>query len=220
MGEYCLGDWIITKDGKLVIYDKIIILDDIERHATREEIIEGLKSGIIPFDNENFTRLLNKRMYFFVNSKLSPIQKGIQAGHAAVRYAVSYHNKAQEFIGKDETWIILDGGTSGEYYDKEEQILTTLGEMEEITYILDDNNIPFTYFHEPDLNDCLTAICLIVDERVFNRNDFPDFKEWALTKVPFINDANEAQLREAYENKMGTEIMILKILINDKKLAI
>lgn len=53
------------------------------------------------------------RMYFFVPCNISEIQKGIQAGHAALEYAFLYGDtdEYKSFIVNDKTWIILNGGT-------------------------------------------------------------------------------------------------------------
>lgn len=102
-------------------------------------------------------------MYFFTMYNLSGRQAGIQAGHAAMRYALTFgfnagkSTSAQEtkaelvdFLTNHETFIILDGGTSSTMLDRARE----LAEME----------IPFSVFHEPDLNNSLSAIAFILHE--------------------------------------------------------
>ena len=43
-----------------------------------------------------------------------------------------------------------------------------------------DNNVEFAQFNEPDLGDQLTAVVFIVDERVFNRKEYPNFEDWVM----------------------------------------
>lgn len=97
-------------------------------------------------------------MYFFVMHNLSGRQQGIQAGHAAVEYgrlANIYESHAQyfEFADKHKTFIVLDGGTSGD-------MITRSCELDRL-------NIPHACFHEPDLNGSLSAIAFILPEEVY-----------------------------------------------------
>jgi hypothetical protein len=59
---------------------------------------------------------LELRMFFFVPYNISEIQKGIQAGHAAIGYAFQFGNTElfKDFAKNWKTWIILDGGTTNE----------------------------------------------------------------------------------------------------------
>lgn len=127
--------------------------------------------------NEN--KPLELRMYFFVPYNLSPIQQAIQAGHAALEYAHRYGKRKIfiDFIDNWKTWIILNGGTTNTTRDFEG---ISQGSLNQIGDELLKNKIDFSYFEEPDLNDALTALCFIVDERVFNYEDYPDFINWLI----------------------------------------
>ena len=92
---------------------------------------------------------------------LSGIQKGIQAGHAALEYVLGYgfqqetpNTELIEFIKDHKTFIILDGGTSGTMIDRMDE-LAELG-------------IPFAAFREPDLNYSTSAIAFIVNESEYD----------------------------------------------------
>jgi len=133
---------------------------------------------------ENVTKKqpLEKRMYFLVIYNASPIQQGIQAGHAQNEYTQKYwlNKDFQDWSKNWKTWIILNGGTSNNIgkslYCEEEYY----GTMEQNLTILKDNNVNCEPFYEPDLNNSLTAIAFIVDERVFNKTDYPDLKDYLL----------------------------------------
>lgn len=115
---------------------------------------------------------LELRMYFLVMYNLSPIQKGIQCGHAALEYSVKYGQTKlfKDFVNSHKTWIILDGGTSNSGRQKAKyDMKSELGTMELYRQELIDNKIPFAEFYEPDLNWSLSSLCFIVDERVWNR---------------------------------------------------
>lgn len=142
---------------------------------------------------------LEYRMYGFVNYNLSDIQKGIQFAHAVVEYGQyvkdippfeAIYNK---FAKKDKTFIILNGGTTNENPER-------LGTLQQYAQLLKDNQVLVAEFREPDLNDTLTAVVFLVDERVSNRELYPDF-----VRDENATDArNEKQYDEWFE-KIGNE---------------
>lgn len=179
-------------------------------------------------------------MYFFVPYNISPIQQAIQAGHAALEYAHKYGETElfKEFVVHHKTWIILNGGTTNAKRDFEgvsEGTLNQLGDQ------LMDNYIDLAWFHEPDLNDALTALCFICDERVFNKRDYPDFIDYIfdvkMYPVAKENTPEENYVRLKMQSKEtqqemfpeyykewvrfigGVKNVFLRELIQDKKLA-
>jgi len=142
--------------------------------------------------NEELDRDAEVRMYFFVPYNISEIQKGIQAGHAALRYARQFsaeNPEVWEFIDKHETWIILNGGTTNEQRDFDG---IPAGSLNLLADQLMEADIKFSYFIEPDLNNALTAVCFLADEQVFNRKDFPDFIDWLLDVKMYESAKDEA----------------------------
>ncbi len=141
----------------------------------------------------NEKKELELRMYFFVPYNISGIQMGIQAGHAALRYARLFSNENPEvwnFVDNHETWIILNGGTTNERRDFDG---IAEGTLNQIADQLQENDIMFSYFIEPDLNHALTALCFLADERVFNYKDYPDFLDY------LINNHNDVYLKKVNE---------------------
>lgn len=96
------------------------------------------------------------RMYFFVMYNLSGIQKGIQAGHAAIEYQLKHGKRKQykDFANHHKTFIVLDGGGSNDMIEREKE--------------LESFGVPFASFQEPDLNNSISAIAFIVPEMVFS----------------------------------------------------
>jgi len=143
---------------------------------------------------DQLTEELELRMYFFVPYNISPIQQAIQAGHAALRYAVTHSDDdtLKAFVDHHETWVILDGGTTNEEMDFDGIPLGTLNQIGEG---LSQNGIDFSFFHEPDLNHALTAVCFICDERVFNKKNYPDFIDYVIEKSLPIEGAAIVRLR-------------------------
>jgi len=132
---------------------------------------------------ETEEKILEVRAYYFVAYNISPMQKGIQAGHAGWRYARKFsanNPEVWDFVDNHETTIILDGGTTNSRRDFDG---VALGTLNQIADSLHENDIPFSYFEEPDLNDALTAVCFLADERVFNRKDYPNFVDYILDKM-------------------------------------
>ena len=142
----------------------------------KNEFLEALsqcrvKANSMPRKTEMY---LEYRMYGLVPYNLSPIQQGIQFGHAVVEYQqntcdlkphVDVYNK---WAKQDKTFIILNGGTTNKTIDR-------LGTLNKHAQSLKDNGVFTAEFHEPDLGDQLTAVVFLVDERVFNRELYPDF---------------------------------------------
>lgn len=126
---------------------------------------------------------LELRMYGFVPYNISEIQKGIQFGHAVVEYALENFNSGQylDWAKYWKTFIILNGGTSNHstnrYHQTDEEYV---GSMETILETLNENKVHLATFYEPDLNDMLSAIVFIIDERVFNRKVYLDFGDWIM----------------------------------------
>lgn len=118
-------------------------------------------------------------MYGLVLNNLSPIQQGIQFGHALQEYNnemmldIADDKTKHDFNQwrlNDKTFIILNGGTSNSINKK-----GTLNQH--LAYLL-SGNISCATFHEPDLNDALTAIVFPVRENVYNEIDYPNFYKW------------------------------------------
>lgn len=142
----------------------------------KDEFLDALsqckvKANSMPRKTEMY---LEYRMYGLVPYNLSPIQQGIQFGHAVVEYQqntsdmkphVDIYNK---WAKNDKTFIILNGGTTNNTIDR-------LGTLNKHAQTLKDNGVLTAEFYEPDLGDQLTAVVFLVDERVFNRELYPDF---------------------------------------------
>jgi len=139
---------------------------------------------------------LKYRMYFFVPYNLSEIQKAIQAGHAALEYAYNQNNyKSHEFIDfmeNDRTWIILNGGTTNSKTLKLDENFHNIpiGTLDQILRDLTLNKIRRAYFQEPDLNDAVTAVCFLADERVWDYENYPEFYDWCVVQrmYPYVGE--------------------------------
>lgn len=172
-------------------------------------------------------------MYFFVPYNISPIQQAIQAGHAALEYAHKYGNNKDyiSFIENDKTWIILNGGTTNSIWDENG---IPLGSLDQIRENLRDNKINNSHFVEPDLNNALTAVCFLADERVWDYETYPDFIDFYAKLFPDdmtpqrrvelrLKSEEELKLLPYYDHWVeslgGNENVFLRQLLKGKKLA-
>lgn len=129
---------------------------------------------------------LELRMYGLVPYNISPIQQAIQYGHAVVEYGLNYFNDTdyQNWARNHKTFIILNGGTSN-HGPTDHNICAfgytgDYGSMEKHNILLNQNNIKHSVFNEPDLNFMTSAIVFLVDERVFNKEKYPNFEDWLM----------------------------------------
>jgi hypothetical protein len=137
---------------------------------------------------------LELRMYGLVPYNMSPIQQGIQFGHAVVDYGQSVkglpniEEKYNDWANNWKTFIILNGGTTNTNPER-------LGTLNQHAQTLLQNGVMCQKFHEPDLGDQLTAVVFIVDERVFNKELYPDYVELDIDEN-VSSDAREYLLNE------------------------
>jgi len=134
------------------------------------------------------------RMYSLVPYNISPIQQGIQALHGVVEYSQKHFKDAdyQEWAKHHKTFIILNGGTTNNGFTDNQ------GSMQNYKDLLIDNGIKHSVFHEPDLNDALTAVVFLVDERVFDKKKYPDCEELA-----FDFEKENPQYKKQWEKSIG-----------------
>ena len=165
---------------------------------------------------------LEKRMYFFVPYNLSPIQQAIQAGHAALEYARKYKDDKEfiDFVDNWKTWIILNGGTTNSKRDFDAVSFGTLNQLADQLSLGDGiDPIKMTYFREPDLEDALTAVCFICDERVFNYEDYPDLFEFILDNdfppdTKAYHDAYKIKRTQTHEELKEILPLIYSVWVN------
>lgn len=193
------------------------------------EFLEALseckvKANSMPRKTEMY---LEYRMYGLVPYNLSPIQQGIQFGHAVVEYQQNVKGLSNlekiydKWAKQDKTFIILNGGTTNNTQDK-------LGTLNQHLRMLTDNGVATAVFHEPDLGDQLTAVVFLVDERVFNRELYPEFQE---EKLPYgvrkpskkaltdLEERNEANYQKWVEKIGGTKNAFLREFLKPLRLA-
>lgn len=199
-----LSEW----DTQYAFYEESYYKEKIDSKTFYERLSNcKVKPNSTPRKTEMF---LEYRMYGMVPYNMSPIQQGIQFGHAVVDYAETTRgiNPTEKIYRKwakdDKTFIILNGGTTNINPER-------LGTLNKHLITLRDNNIPVQDFYEPDLGDQLTAVVFLVDERVFNREVYPDFASspypWPAHKKPTEKEFSKWEA----ENNVNYKLWVEKI---------
>lgn len=171
---------------------------------------------------------LEYRMYGLVNYQLAgTVHSGIQFGHAVVEYGQlvkdlpPYEKIYNKWAQKDKTFIILNGGTTNNNPN-------SLGTLNNHMLTLEANDVKFAEFYEPDLGDQLTAVVFLVDERVFNRELYPEFQE---EKLPYgvrkpskkaeieLGERNEANYQKWVEKCGGAKNVFLREFLKPLRLG-
>jgi len=144
------------------------------------------------------------RMYCINLRHLSGINKAVQANHASVLYTWKFKNEPymEQYVNIDKTTIMVDGGTHQD--------------MVEIQRQFEEAGIHHTYFIEPDLNFCMTAITVVADERVWDK---------CYSRQNFVFDGEEPEDTEELYNYWveyigGEQNRILSEILNSKKLSL
>lgn len=163
---------------------------------------------------------LKYRMYGLVPFSLSPIQQAIQFGHGVVEYMRFEYTHGEDspcnkWADEDKTFIILNGGTTN---------LDGSGTLNQHLETLGENNVTVSIFYEPDLGGQLTSVNFLVDERVWDKEKYPDR---FLGGYPNINEDNILKLSyyppesiEKYTKRLGGKTNVfLREFISKFKLA-
>lgn len=158
---------------------------------------------------------LQYRMYGLVPYNISPIQQGIQFGHAVVEYAQRFFEEKeyQRWAQMDKTFIIYNGGTTNLGWQGEGK-----GTLNIHLYNLILNKIQHETFHEPDLGNQLTAVVFLVDERVWDREKYPDFVSPRPNGL-IGNIENQYGYKEWVESIGGEQIVWLRQFLSQFRLA-
>ena len=158
---------------------------------------------------KEMTERLEQRMYGLVPYNISPIQQGIQFGHAVVEYGLSYGHKSDDlylqWARNDKTFIILNGGTT----NNNKECFGTLNNAQIRLYSMGVQNESFC---EPDLGDQLTAVVFLVDERIYDYKKYPTYD--------FMRD--EVSEFEYYETLFGKDyedVLEMRDFLSQYKLA-
>lgn len=156
------------------------------------------------------------RMYGMVPYNISPIQQGIQFGHAVVEYGITYGNTEEytRWSRYDKTFIILNGGTTN-------RNLHNPGTLNGVPAILEELSVRYETFHEPDLGDQLTATVFLVDDRIYDRENWPDYAGpyYSDGRTPVAEDFWNWKMKFDESEKIADTIVYLRTWLKGFRLA-
>lgn len=160
---------------------------------------------ILPIKKEEDLEI---RMYNLTIYNISGIQAGIQSYHAGIEYAQKHFNdeKYQRWATRWKTVIIKNGGTSNSGERGVYGFEAMKGSLNSYYDDMVELGIDVVPFYEPDLNNAMTSIAFLVDERVFDKKSYPDFKTYLYSVTghlehTHINVTSLDSLIETYEEK-------------------
>ena len=160
------------------------------------------------------------RMIGLVPYNLSPIQQGIQYGHAVVEYLNNYFLDIECFDWRlyDKTFIIKNGGTTNNSFSINDGL--PLGSLNKHLLTLNDQGIKIATFYEPDLGDQLTAVVFLIDERVYDKKLWPDYDAgFKPNGEPYDSDYEEWKSNFSDNPTEADQIVFLRDFVNSFRLA-
>ncbi len=173
---------------------------------------------------------LKFRMYGLVNYQLTGMQGGIQFGHATDQFAakvitaiLNNPGDNSEFVENYIAWVmmdkavvVLDGGSTNLNPNK----LGTLNKYMETLKLMNVYVVPF---YEEDLGDQLLSFAFLLDERVWDKVNYPDFdfvlRQTDRTKPVFSSDTEEENWKTWVGSIGGIQNNNLREFIRPLRLA-
>lgn len=150
------------------------------------------------------------RMYSIVLKQLDGIHSGVQTAHGVCEYIRKHwgDKDLQQWMDTDKTLIILNGGSTSN--------------MEYIMKEFERANVKFETFEEEDLGNLTTSICVLADERIWDRDfiSMYDYRNNRLAQYrnePLPNDFADKVESDYYEYIGGEENAMKKFILNELK---
>ena len=150
------------------------------------------------------------RMYSIVLKQLDGINSGIQTAHGVCEYVRKHweDKDLQKWLNLDKTLIVLNGGSTSN--------------MEYIMTEFKRANVKFEKFEEEDLGYLTTSICVLADERIWDRKfismyDYLNNRIAQCRNEPLPNNFADKVETDYYEYIGGEENAMKKFIINELK---
>lgn len=147
------------------------------------------------------------KMYSIVLRHLDGQNKGVQTTHGVCEYIRKHWDDKdlQQWLNTDKTLVMLSGGTT---FD-----------MHNIKKIFTENGIKFETFEEEDLGDLTTSICVLADEKVWDRENYPTFDIYKLKRAGEGVTDEEILEKDFISFVGGIENAVKKEVLNGLRLA-
>lgn len=155
------------------------------------------------------------KMYIFVLSQVRDENKATQAAMAALLYAGKFRERKEfiDFLSSEGEVIIKEGGKPSD--------------MNEIIAKFAENNYEdYVFVSDESFNGTLTAIAVLVDEKVWDFDNYPLYYEWKIKNLiptvmigtyPPKEQPDPENYNKWLESVGGKENAMLKEIIRFKK---
>jgi hypothetical protein len=146
------------------------------------------------------------KMYSIVLRQLDGQNKGIQTAHGVCEYIRKHWDDEdlQQWLNTDKTLVMLSGGT--------------VSDMSKIMEVFKEHDIKFETFEEEDLGNLTTSICVLADEKVWDKDNYPIFDIYKL-KCSGKGISEDVLKKEFISLVGGIENTIKKEILNNLRLA-
>jgi len=147
------------------------------------------------------------KMYSLVLRHLDGQNKGVQTTHGVCEYVRKHWDDEdlQQWLNTDKTLVMLSGGT--------------VSDMSTIMEVFKEHGIKFETFEEEDLGNLTTSICVLADERVWDRENYPTFDIYKLKRAGEGVTDEEILEKEFISFVGGIENAVKKEVLNGLRLA-
>jgi len=186
-------DWCLEHEMRILEFGSWDIDEYHTKKITDEEFKTLLSGDGVKVKPNSTPRKANKylerRMYSLVPYNIMPIQKGIQHEHSVVNYIDKFIVRPiqaglpmdEELVWWIQEWktsIILNGGTTNEGSSVRHGFVDIpyTGSLQTHLSKLMENEVRYSFFREPDLGSTMSGVSFLIDERVFNRALYEDYK--------------------------------------------
>lgn len=144
------------------------------------------------------------KMYSIVLRHLDGQNKGVQTTHGVCEYIRKHWDDEdlQQWLNTDKTLVMLSGGT--------------VSDMSTIMEVFKEHGIKFETFEEEDLGNLTTSICVLADERVWDRENYPTFD---IYKFQWEGESEEILKTEFISFVGGIKNVVKKEVLNGLRLA-
>ena len=163
-------------------------------------------------------RRLRYRMYIFLVSGLSEEKNRQQLCNAVLKYSIKYKNdlSLELFDFYDSDFVFIDGGSSNDGHLGNKD-----GDMQRLCKRLDNICAKYVKVYETSLNSVLSTICVLTDERVWDLDLYPNFKNYIIQNVDPLDIKDEISIRMSDDETLIKKFHVLyeqwKQTINDEQ---
>lgn len=117
------------------------------------------------------------KMFCLVLSQLDGVNKGKESSRAILKYAYNKKNESdfkKYMEDEDIPVLIFEGGTHNDL-------------MDVISQFIENQFTDYSYVVSPDLNNCVTSICFLANNQVWDTVNYLSYESWRIkNNIPIM----------------------------------